>query len=264
MGSVWDAKNYHDFATYTGIDKYVDSMYGRYSPYSSTRATTRRRSRKRKRYGGIYARRTSAKTFTEEKKFNDTELTSTALTTSWTTKENATMDCISAVAQGTTESTHLGRVYYIHSMHLKGEVVAAVNESQTAPLDDIHIRVAIVLDTQTNKTQMVATDAMDAGQSNDLLAFRNLHGVQRFKYFMDKTFIVVRPNTNEGASNLFANHNVIRPFTWNKRFKTPIKVVTSATTAVVGSIVDNSFHVIAIADRTGSFINYQVRIRYTD
>lgn len=215
---------------------------------------------KRKYYGPRYR----MGGYGSEIKFADSEVTSTALSVSWVTLNPTTKDSLSSVAQGTTESQHLGRTMYITSLHLRIEFFIGSTESQVAPIDDEIVRFAIVRDTDTKGSEVTATDVMDAGQSNDVLAFRNLQHTSRLFVHHDKTFIMRSHTTNEGALDKFAAQQRIRFFKVNLTFKKPIRVLFSGTTAVVASIVDNSFHFICISSAVNVNVTYQCRLRFKD
>ncbi len=235
-----------------------------------TRATNRPYIAKRSRRNG-YKRAARVNTRTSgfvdiENKFIDFELTSTALDSTWDNYNPTTTNCISATAIGNTESTRDGRVYYINSVHLKGSVRATTLESQTGPISDLLARVVVVLDTQTNASEVVALDVMDGAQTDDIYSFRNLQNTKRFRVLMDKIIKVPRAsiNTNEGAANLFAAGTWISyPFQYNLKFKKPIRVQCVGTSATVASISDNSIGVIAVASSTEVSLNYQSRIRFS-
>lgn len=212
-----------------------------------------------------YANRRTGGYVDLENKFIDFEIVDSATSTAWATHEDGTALCISATAIGDSESNRNGRVYHINSVHLKGFISKAAAESVTAPIDDRLWRVCVVLDTQSNETQLTATDVMDGGQTTDVLSFRNLQFTKRFKVLYDTGPRLLSPqNTNEGAVNLFANKlTIARSFSFNKQFKKPIKVICSGTTAVIGSITDNSIHVIAVSTGASALLSYQSRVRFT-
>lgn len=200
-----------------------------------------------------------------ERKFADFEIGSDTFSTSWATMQDGTIKSISAVGIGNTESTRVGRVYNITSLHMRGAITTNASEAQTAPLSHSSCRVVIVWDTQTNAAELTATDVMDAGQTQDFLAFRNLQNTKRFRILMDKMWVVRPTILNEGGANAFAANETIINWKFNRTFKKPIKVICSGTTAVIGSITDNSIHVIGICSDTGVSprLEYQARIRFT-
>ena len=200
-----------------------------------------------------------------ELKFADIETTADAFATTWSTMEDATFDSVSGVAQGNGESQRIGRKYAIHSIHIKCVVEQNGLESQTNPINDQTGRICLVWDKQTNGAQLTATDVMDGGQTDDMLAFRNLQHTARFQVLWDRTWKLNMNNqTNEGAANLFANGSVSTPIMkYNKYFNPPIKVICDGTTATIASISDNSLHIIGVATGTNPLLNMQIRIRYT-
>lgn len=200
-----------------------------------------------------------------ERKFANFEAQADAFTTSWATMQDATIKSVSAVAIGNTESTRVGRVYHITSIHLRGTCESGVVEADGAPTQTQVCRFVLVHDTQTNGAELTATDVMDASGTDDFIAFRNLQFTKRFRILMDKT-IAVRPIAlNEGASNLFASAVTRVPWKFNRTFKKPIKVTCKGTTAVIASVTDNSIHMIGIANNvfTTPTLTYQCRVRFT-
>ncbi len=201
----------------------------------------------------------------EEIKFVDNELVNEAMTTSWTNHDPSTTDCLSATATGDTESSRDGRIYYIHSIDINGRVGFLAQESVAAPISDPIFRIIVVVDKQTNGAQLTATDVMDAGQTDDFHAFRNMHFTDRFHILYDNMFSIRMNNqVNEGAVNLFANGGVLRLWEMHHTFKKPLKVLCSLTTAVIAAIETFSIHVIAISSTTNTDISYQSRCLFSD
>ncbi len=200
-----------------------------------------------------------------EMKFADIETDNDAFATTWATMEDATNDSISGVAQGDGESQRDGRIYNIHSVHIRCVAHVAASESVVNPQSTFRGRICLVWDTQTNGAQLTATDVMDGGLTDDTLAWRNLQHTKRFKVLWDKDFTIIPyGQTNEGGVNLFANGSYTsRIFKYNKVFSKPIKVICQATTAVIAAISDNSLHIIGVANSAAVLLNMQVRIRFT-
>ncbi len=200
----------------------------------------------------------------KENKFVNYSKALTVIGVNWVTRNPATTDCISAVAQGDTDSSRDGRVYYINSAHIRGQVTQPIQEAQGAPVGDSVVRILMVLDTQTNKTEMTATDCMDNSGTGDWMGFRNLSNTSRFKVLKDMT---IRLETslnaqNEGAVNAFTTSGLVQPFVINYKFKTPLKVICPLTTAIVGAISDNSIHIVCCSSNASNTIEYQSRVRF--
>lgn len=206
-----------------------------------------------------------------ESKFLDSELTATTLTVNWTSLNPTGTGCtnsISVPAQGDGESDRDGRVYYIQSVHVKGAITTSATESEAAPEGDGYARVILYWDTQSNKAEATATDIMDAGGTDDFLAFRNLQNSKRFIVLKDKIIKIKPMLTNEGAINSFSQAPSYQFFKFNKKFKKPIKVRCTGTTANVSSVSDNNFGIAALVNSQTNIpaaqIQYQARIRFRD
>ncbi len=198
-----------------------------------------------------------------ERKFIDTEVNAFAFATTWTTMEDTIPDCISSVAQADTESSRDGRVYTILSVYLKMKVFVQAQEESIAPLPDIIGRVVLVLDTQTNKVQLTATDVMDASATADELAFRNLHNTKRFKVFWDHSFKIDLFQVSQGAINLFAHgQKSTEIVTYYKKFNPPIVVKCIDQNATVASVSDNSLHIIGVANGSQALLTMTTRCRF--
>lgn len=200
-----------------------------------------------------------------ENKFSDTFVSGDAFSTSWATMNPTTVNCLSAVAQGDSESERDGRVYHIRSLHIKGSIKSILQESSASPLSDIRARVVIVWDKQTNAATVTAANVMDESAPQDITSFKNLQFSKRFQILFDKTMILKRgmANMNEGAINLFAAPAVEKQFFFTKYWRKPIKVVCVSTEKTVGSISDNSFAVIGVADSSQVVLNLNCRVRFS-
>ncbi len=199
-----------------------------------------------------------------ETKFLDANVTSRQITNdTWTGAEQdpTTLDCLNGVAQGDGESNRDGRNYAIRSVHIRGWVDVAATESSLGPFGDALVRIALVLDTQTNATQLSAETVFTG--TSAISAFRDLQNIKRFKVLKEKMILlpITQANMNEGAVNLFANGGVKRMFKINHIFNTPLIVNTSGTTNVVGVITDNSLHIIATQE-SASIQDDQVKLTY--
>ena len=202
-----------------------------------------------------------------ENKFVDYNVAGDAFSTQWAggEMEDGTALSLSAVAQGDGESQRDGRVYYINSVHIKGFINIDVAEAQTAPGADSLARIALVWDTQTNGAQLNAEDVfLTIGAGEDVNSFRNLRYSKRFIVLKDKMLRLPTSTAqlNEGSANAFANARVRIPFAINKKFKKPIKVRCSGTTAAVSSITDNSLHLIGTSTLASTTLTYQSRCRF--
>lgn len=198
-----------------------------------------------------------------EKKFNNFQKTSTALTEGWAEYDPTTFDSVSGVAQGTAQNQRNGRYYFIHSLQLKGFVFTASLIDITSPVGNEECRIIVFIDKQTNGAQANAEDVMDASQSADIHAFRNLEFTQRFQVLYDKQIKVNRLPIVDQDAQLWSVPQTLQKWGYFHKFKKPLKVMTCGTGSTITDMTTASIHVIAVATDSTIFIEYQARIRFT-
>lgn len=172
----------------------------------------------------------------------------------------ATVDTLSAIAQGDGESNRDGRKCVLTSLHIRGDVQfdsinAAASGSTPAP--DV-CRVAVVWDTQSNGAQLNAEDVFLPATHVEH-AFRNLQYTKRFKVLYDECFEMV-PSAMGGNGTTASLVGDRKVFKINKALKVP--VLHDGTTASMANITDNSLHVIAFGSSTGMTLTYESRVRF--
>lgn len=202
-----------------------------------------------------------------EKKYIDYEY-SGAMSNTWAVHEDGTADAISATAEGNGPSNRDGRRYAIHGVNIRGSFVQASAEAETDPVGDNVVRLAVVLDRQTNGAQLSpAGQVYDTnGTAPQAYALRSLEHTRRYRVLKDlkKRIPGAQALMAQGAVNTFARGEVIIPFSIDLTFKKPIIVECSGTTAAIASIVDNSIHVIATEHKGyGVTLSYKSRVRFT-
>jgi len=195
-----------------------------------------------------------------EKKFLDTTFASSNLTAAWAFYEDATMLCLNGTATGNTESTRDGRQIQAKQLVIRGSIYMPSAKAQTTPAGGNVVRVMVVRDKQANGAQGTAANIM----TNDIEGFRNLDYVQRYDTLRDLHLTLpLNPITQAGAT---ADN-----YSWGTNYKVfkiiiPLSdtITYSGTTAVVGSIADTAYHVIACAmSTTGApAIQYSSRFRW--
>lgn len=196
-----------------------------------------------------------------EFKFVDYTNLGQAVTTTPAFVDDGTALALNSIATGDTESARDGRKVTCRSVHVRGYLGTGRQEAQVAPIDDVCVRVLLVLDTQCNGAQGTATNVIP-----NFYGWRNLQFTTRYKVLKDKVFrLPATAGSSSAAANDFNAPAVEVPFSFSKKLNFATKF--SGTTAVVGSIVDNALHLIAVID-TGTnntcTINYTSRVRFTD
>lgn len=199
-----------------------------------------------------------------ELKFRDTQRGDITFNTLWEPKQVILEGCLSAVPLEATESGRVGRVYYIHSIHVKCELFFDPLLNRTVVTPETYVRMSLILDKQTNGAEMDGFDCYDESGSKNWIGFRNLQFTQRFQVLQTKTFTLTPPLVAQGVANKFASGILQKNVDFNYVFETPLKVHCSGDTATVASITDNSIHMFGVASNNIPQCSFQSRIRFTD
>lgn len=212
-----------------------------------------------------------------ERKFHDTGDAFSTMSTHWDSvtamRDPATPLSLNGVAQDDGEQSRDGRKMVIDSIQVNGHCYVTQDETVATPVNWQQYRVAIVLDKQTNGAQMTADQVFVAGGAGeDLLAYRNLQYTSRYDVLYDsgvlqiETGNTVDPNSTAGANQTYSNWGSVTPFSMYHKFKGGLPVTFNNTTGVIGSVVDNSLHIIAICSSSPSgtthSFHYTARIRF--
>lgn len=164
------------------------------------------------------------------------------------------------VAIGDGPSNRIGRVLFVHSLYIQGNVVLPV--SVTSAASHWYVTIYIVEDKQTNKVLFTPTTFLK--QQNIKTAadsFQNLDYSDRYRLLKKK--VVRFAARNRDASDV---GGIAVPFNLYIPLK-GLKVQHDGVDGTVGSITTSSFHLMAIksVNAPGSLeINYNVRCRFTD
>jgi len=184
----------------------------------------------------------------QEVKFIDYEYSgATAITVAGSEADPATALSLNAIATGDGPSNRIGREVDVRSIHVRGYVqFSAFKQAAITNYDSYFVRLLVVQDTQTNAQQLNAEDVVvdPTNAALEAVTPRNLAFVKRFTVLADK--IVRMPPTAmawDGSDLNFQGARV--PFEIFR--KCPMRVTFQGTTAAIGSIADNSIHVICIA-----------------
>lgn len=200
-----------------------------------------------------------------ELKFIDYEVTNTALSDAWAGGEAnpGGIGCLSATAIGDTESSRDGRVYTLKSIDIQGYLVVPQALAQAGMADDESVKLALVLDNQTNATALSAEHVFLAA-TNPVNSMRNLQYIKRFQVLSEKNLHILAARTNVGVGNAatYSNAEARLPFRIKKSFPKGIQVNCGGSTAVVASITDKCLSLIACSTSTNVKISYVSRVRF--
>jgi hypothetical protein len=201
-----------------------------------------------------------------EVKYLDTTMATTTISNNtWSGGEyDPAANCLNAPTQGTGESNREGRRIRINKIQLRGRINRPLAQDQNDCRNSGVVRVAIVLDTQTNGAQLNAEEVYDddAGEAgDDIYGFRNLEYTRRYKVLWSDIYtmhdICAFPDGANTAS-IVGNCHIID-------VHLPCNIVTEfkANAGSVADIVDNSIHVIACSTHVSAdTLEYVARVRF--
>ncbi len=206
-----------------------------------------------------------------ENKFYDTKLLSAALTnpadvTGGEHDPSATI-ALNTVTQGDGEQQRDGRQISMISLHIRGLITVAKQNTQTDLNEIEEVFIAIVLDTQTNAAQFNSENVYINKAASGILAtnlLRNLQFSKRFRILKIKKFMMGQVSaTNVGAATTIEIAGTKRAFKMDIKLN-GLKVNYSGTTETIANIVDNSIHVLAFVDSTqrAPLLHYNARLRF--
>jgi len=210
-----------------------------------------------------------------EKKFYDTAknfaIVSPSDATGGEQDPGAGVLCLNAPAQGDGESQRDGRQIAMQSINIKGVVQIASQTDQTAGDVVPDIFIALVVDTQTNGSQMNSEDCFENPGGVSALAaqpFRNLEYSQRFRVL--KTVRIASAVLAGAIQPVYDGTNIEQqgaqvPFSMYVNLKgMKVNYISGQTTSVIGAIADNSLHVVAYASNTSMVptLTYAARLRF--
>lgn len=245
---------------------YIPSrQYGKRKRYSRASGPVKRQ----RTVYGVSARRPSTMELSPEIKYFDTSLVSLAITnpTGATGGEAdpTTIDCLNAIAQGDGESNRDGRNCHMKSINIRGTVIVSNQINQTVGQVPTQVMLALVHDKQTNGVQLNSEDVFTNVSASAVLAscpFRNLQYTKRFTILASQLIVFEPQALSYDGTNMEAS-GMAKHFQMNAKlgFVTNFK----GTTSVVGSIVDNSVHMIAYCTGSGTApaLSYNSRVRFS-
>jgi hypothetical protein len=240
---------------------------------------------KTRRFGYEFVPRTSGALASGEMKYFDTENSGTGIavvTTTWvattlvdpSTTINlgsaavANPGCLFAPTVGAALNQRIGRKVFIKKIKVHGTIGCAPQSAQAAADSSCKVRLALVVDQQTNASPMTSAQLYnDAGAATTTLnSFQNPNNFGRFRVLKDKFYCF--SNTNMAGSPTtgdLVQAGLRKSFKFTINFQKPIEVHFNATNGgTVADIVDNSLHMVCGCDSNAyaPTIYYYARICY--
>jgi len=203
------------------------------------------------RTGGYYGRYNKPLVSTNEKKFKDTTLAATAVPAAGVILSSS----VNLIAQGTTESTRIGRKCQLRNIYIHGNI--SLPSTNTATQTSDIVRLIVYIDKQTNGAAAEVTDIL---KDADYRSFRNLANQERFVILKDKTYdISAQAQATGTAQTTGVNTYHIKMY---KKLDLPIEF--SSTTGAITEIKSNNIGIMAIGLSERAEVSYICRIRFDD
>ncbi len=200
------------------------------------------------RVGGYYGRYANG----GEKKFFDLDIDDAAIAAGAT----IVIDSVNKIAQGTTESTRVGRKCTLVAMHWRGAVQLQVSTAAANTSDEV--RLICYLDKQCNGATAATTDILE---SANIHSFNNLANKGRFRILMDKKFDMVCPSGGgDGTTEDYGEDSI--SFEWHKKLHLPIEF--DSTAGAITEIRSNNIGVLALSAAGLCSLNSKCRLRFSD
>lgn len=201
-----------------------------------------------------------------EKKQRDTELASTAMVINWA-DNGALIKFLSMPVQGTDKFKRDGKFISITQVQMSIRVEEPALASQSVPTPDTSCKLALVWNKQTNGTALVPKDVYQSLTGPEIQSMRNLLFTKKYKVLrvFNITLPVSQANTNEGGAALYDSAAVLSEaleYIWKP--KTPLRVeFTVSASGDVSDVLDHSFSLIGVSNKTSTLVFGTFRIRFT-
>jgi len=196
-------------------------------------------------------------------------ITSLAATTAdWTNTEydvnvGVAALCLFAPTMGNDIVSRVGRKVFMRKLKIRG-VFTMEGGTVDSPTE---IRYVVYMDCQTNATQAQGEQVLGYGgpaaivAANAVHMFMNPANFGRFKILKDKVIVLKDTNLVAGGAGQYQ----VVPFKCNVNLNTIVNF-NAGNSGTVTDIVDNSLHLIAMANGTNGVpkIQYMSRVTYTD
>jgi len=221
-----------------------------------------------------------------EMKYFDTALDLTPITACTTTWPNNVRDPTSTINLGDAAVANpnclfcpkvsaalngrVGRNVKVMKIKISGHINVAPQAGQTGSDASAVIRMLLVIDQQTNSSQMNAAQLLNDALSadNTIHSYQNPNNFGRFRVLKDKR--VTLSDLNMVGSPTTADvtqAGKVIPFKFSHRFAQPLLVHFNATNGgTIADIVDNSFHFI-IGTSSSAYapnVTYYSRVSYKE
>ncbi len=211
-------------------------------------AAQRRRVVRQRRAQPSYGRRATSR----ELKFFDTDVDDAAIA------GLMTINNLTIIPQGTTESTRIGRKLRVRRISWKYQITIAAKTDASLTADIV--KCMLVWDKQTNKAEYTALDMIETDVWD---AFRNLANSKRFVVLHTEDIeLGVTGAAASGAAFVFGG--VKKYVIGNKNCDIPIEYNNSSTDGAITSVTQNNLYWVTQSTAGVSAGIGTVRLRFSD
>jgi len=175
-------------------------------------------------------------------------------------QQTSVYGCLPVPRQGTNYSDRDGRKIWVKNIRISGQIRWTSVANNATPLTISPVRIVIVKDSRTNSTTLSGENVIGPGLGSDGLATLSGDGVAlnlptnpdgwgRYRILHDQTFnppaiAASGDSTNLDQQGLYLDFSItVRPSCY---------ISFDASTGAIGSIIDNSFHVLAATNAGGT------------
>lgn len=176
--------------------------------------------------------------------------------------------CVPTV--GSALNQRIGREITIRKVKVHGRINVAPQIAQNTADSSCIVRMALVLDTQTNSAQMTGAQLFNDGSGPlpTLQSFQNPNNFGRFRVLKDKQFSFGNINmAGNPTTGDVLQSSMNKPFKFSYVFPQGLKVRFNNTNGgTVADIIDNSLHIVAGTDNAAMTptLYYYSRVCYKE
>ncbi len=186
-----------------------------------------------------------------ELKFHDVDLDDAVVAATGTVTAS-----VNLIAQGTTESTRIGRKCTIRSIGWRMTIDLPNSTAASATADVV--RVIMFVDKQANGATATVTGILE---SADYQSFNNLANKSRFRTLMDRTYdLQAATGGGDGTTEDYGKEFVTDTFF--KKVNIPVEY--DSTTGAITEIRSNNIGVLMISLSGLAGFESKIRLRYSD
>lgn len=182
----------------------------------------------------------------------------------------ATPLCLFAPKVSAALNGRIGRKVKVLKIKVHGNVVVPVQTAQATHDSAEMVRLALVLDKQTNSAQMTGAQLFNDASAGAITvhSFQNPNNFGRFRILKEKKMTISDLSlTGSPTAGDVVQGGYIWRFQFSYKFKKPLLVNFNATNGgTVADIVDNSFHIVCGANNItfAPFLQYYSRVSYKE